>query len=45
MTTSLTRLRATAETVGGVLFSAAFLLVWLCCWPLYRLVRGNMIRG
>ena len=45
MTRSLTQLRATAETVGGVLFSAGFLLVWLCCWPLYRLVRGNMIRG
>ena len=45
MTTSLTQLRATAKTVGGVLFSACFLLVWLCCWPLYRLVRGNMIRG
>ena len=45
MTTSLTQLRATAETVGGVLFSAGFLLVWLCCWPLYRLVRGDMIRG
>jgi hypothetical protein len=45
MTTSQSPLRATAETFGGVLFSAAFMLVWLCCWPLYRLVRGNMIRG
>ena len=45
MTRSLTQLRAMAETVGGVLFSAGFLLVWLCCWPLYRLVRSNMIRG
>ena len=45
MTKSLTQLRATAETVGGVLFSAGFLLVWLCCWPLYRLVRSNLIRG
>jgi len=45
MTRSLTQLRATAETVGGVLFSAGFLLLWLCCWPLYRLVRSNMIRG
>jgi hypothetical protein len=45
MTTSLTRLRAAAQTFGGVLFSAGFMLVWLCCWPLYRLVRGSMIRG
>jgi hypothetical protein len=45
MTKSLTQLRATAQTVGGVLISAGFLLVWLCCWPLYRLVRSNMIRG
>jgi hypothetical protein len=45
MTRSLTQLCATAETIGGVLFSAGFLLVWLCCWPLYRLVRSNMIRG
>jgi uncharacterized membrane protein YciS (DUF1049 family) len=45
MTTSQSQLRATAQTVGGVLFAAGFLLVWLCCWPLYRLVRSNMIRG
>ena len=45
MTTSHNQMRATTETIVGVLFSAGFLLVWLCCWPLYRLVRGNMIRG
>ena len=45
MTTSRNRLCATAETVGSVLYSAGFMLVWLCCWPLYRLVRGNMLRG
>jgi uncharacterized membrane protein YciS (DUF1049 family) len=45
MTTSQHPLRATAETIAGVLFSAGFMLVWLCCWPLYRLVRSNMIRG
>ena len=39
------QLRATTETIVGVLFSAGFMLVWLCCWPVYRLVRGNMIRG
>jgi hypothetical protein len=38
-------MRATAATIAGVLFSASFMLVWLCCWPLYRLVRSNMIRG
>ena len=43
MTTS--QLRAAAATIVGVLFSAGFMLVWLCCWPVYRLVRGNMIRG
>jgi uncharacterized membrane protein YciS (DUF1049 family) len=43
MTTS--QLRATTEMTVGVLFSAGFMLVWLCCWPVYRLVRGNMIRG
>jgi hypothetical protein len=37
MTTSQSPLRSTAETVVGVLFSAGFMLVWLCCWPLYRL--------
>ena len=45
MTTSLTQLRATVLTVGGVVFSAGFMLVWLCCWPVYRLVRSNLIRG
>jgi hypothetical protein len=45
MTTSRIQLRATVQTVGGVLFSAGFLLVWLCCWPVYRFVRSNMIRG
>jgi uncharacterized membrane protein YciS (DUF1049 family) len=45
MTTCHSQLRATAQTIGGVLFSAGFLLVWLCCWPVYRLVRSNMIRG
>jgi hypothetical protein len=39
MTRFQSQLRATAETVGGVLFSAGFMLLWLCCWPLYRLVR------
>jgi hypothetical protein len=34
-----TRCRAAAETIAGVLYSAGFLLLWLCCWPLYRLVR------
>jgi uncharacterized membrane protein YciS (DUF1049 family) len=43
MTTS--QLRAAAGTIAGVLFSAGFMLVWLCCWPLYRLVRVHMIRG
>ena len=36
-----TRLRAAAETIAGVLYSAGFLLLWLCCWPLYRLVRSR----
>jgi hypothetical protein len=45
MATSQSPLRATAETVGGVLYSAGFMLVWLFCWPLYRLVRSNMSRG
>ena len=31
--------RTTAETIAGMIFSAAFMLLWLCCWPLYRLVR------
>jgi uncharacterized membrane protein YciS (DUF1049 family) len=45
MTASQSRLRATTGMIGGVLFSAGFMLVWLCCWPLYRLVRANMVRG
>ena len=39
MTRFQSQLCATAETIGGTLFSAGFMLVWLCCWPLYRLVR------
>ena len=45
MTTSRLQVRATAESFGGVLFSAGFLLLWLCCWPVYRFVRSNMMRG
>jgi hypothetical protein len=45
MTTSRIQLRSTAQTVGGVLFSAGFMLVWLCCWPVYRFLRSNTIRG
>jgi hypothetical protein len=37
--------RAAVGTIGGVLYSAGFLLVWLCCWPLYRFLRGNMSRS
>ena len=37
--------RAAAGTFGGVLYSAGFLLVWLCCWPLYRFLRGHMSRS
>jgi len=33
------------ETVLGVFYSASFMMVWLCCWPFYRLVRSHMIRG
>ena len=39
MSMLLTRWRAAAETIAGALYSAAFLLLWLCWWPLYRLVR------
>lgn len=31
--------RTTAEAIASVIFSAAFMLLWLCCWPLYRLIR------
>jgi hypothetical protein len=39
MSMLLTRWREAVETTAGVLYSAGFLLLWLCCWPLYRLVR------
>ena len=44
MRTLQSPVRETAETIAGALFSAGFMLVWLCCWPLYRLIRSNMIR-
>jgi hypothetical protein len=25
----------------GAVYSAAFLLVWLPCWPVYRLLRAH----
>jgi len=45
MTTFLRQRRATTENFLGIVFSASFLLVWLCCWPVYRLVRGHLLRG
>ena len=45
MTTSQSQLRATIATMGGVLYSAGFMILWLCCWPVYRLVRGSVLRG
>lgn len=45
MTTSWNQLRATTEIVAGALYYAAFMLVWICCWPLYRLVRSNTVRS
>jgi hypothetical protein len=40
----LLQLRATTETILGLLFSGGFMLVWLawlCCWPVYRLYRSH----
>jgi hypothetical protein len=45
MTVFERRLRENTETVFGALYSAGFLLAWLCCWPLYRLVRSHTIRS
>ena len=45
MTTFIRQGRGATETICGVLFSAGFMLVWLCCWPLYRLVRSHLIRS
>ena len=45
MAMSQNQLRTTAETVAGALYYTGFMLVWICCWPLYRLVRNNTARS
>jgi hypothetical protein len=35
------QLRESSETMFGVLFSGSFMLLWLCCWPFYRLAPGE----
>ena len=45
MTTFLRQRRANTADLLGILFSAGFMLVWLFCWPLYRLFRGHLLRG
>jgi hypothetical protein len=45
MTMFREQLRESSETMFGVLFSGSFMLLWLCCWPFYRLYRSHTIRG
>jgi len=45
MTTFLRQRRAGTANLFSILFSAGFLLLWLLCWPLYRLFRGHLLRG
>lgn len=40
MTTFLRRRQATTQTIPGMLFSASFMILWLCFWPFYRMVRS-----
>jgi len=45
MTSLLRQRRASTENLLGMAYAAGFLLVWLFCWPLYRLVRTHLLRG
>lgn len=38
---SLKSLRTAAEAAINPLVTSSFLIVWLCCWPVYHLYRHH----
>ena len=48
MNTLRQQLRAATEAIFRLLFSGGFMLVWLlwlCCWPVYRVLRSHTVRS
>ena len=41
---SLQRVRTAAEAAINPLVTSSFLIVWLCCWPVYRLYHRHHAR-